>query len=469
MRVLLKFPFDLAIQLISIDETVARNDAQKIFRNSMSQYLKLLPAFLLIIGLKGNLPAQDYWVKLSPPTSRHLYELHFLDNRLGWAAGERGAILKTTDGGQSWAFQTSNIDRDILDIFMLDAARGWGLAHLYPAGADSVYGTYILKTTDGGNNWSPTFYPEQYFFTIMFHDPLHGWMGGDGGVLLGTTNGGADWFEANVNPGSGSGFPIHNIRFFSPHYGYAMGGRFDIAGVVWRTVNGGDRWDPIVVGPEPIYDMHFEDSLKILAIGGDLDFGSGQVSTSDGGLNWTYLYLGIFGQARALSFRTKTEAWAPLGFTGTYMYTLDGGRSWTDLYTPDSSAVYDLVFTDSLTGYAVGDSGTVLKYRPGIVPIIDRPSPAPASAELYANYPNPFNPSTNIGFRISDFGWVDLSVFDITGRKVITLVEKERSPGEYEVQWNGRDEFGKEVSSGVYIYRLSAGKFAQSRKMLLVR
>lgn len=457
----------------------------------MKQYLKLVPLILLSIGLNSDLPAQDDWVKLPPPTSRTLYKLHFLDNRLGWAAGERGEIIKTTDGGENWTLQISNIEQDILDIFMLDAARGWGLAHLYPAGGDSAFGTYLLKTTNGGSSWSSTFYPEQYFFTIMFLDPLHGWLGGDGGALLGTINGGADWFEANVNPGSGAGFPIFNIRFFSPYYGYAMGGRFDIAGVVWQTIDGGDRWDPKVVGPEPIYDMHFEDSLNILAIGGDLDFGSGQVTTTDGGLNWEYLYLGIFGQARALSFRTKTEAWAPLGFTGTYMYTLDAGRSWTSLYTPDSSAIYDLVFTDSLTGYAVGDSGTVLKYRPGVVNL---PGPLPAlprAAELFPNYPNPFgeshssrsNPSTNFGFRISDFpprsgsfgegglrsGTINIAVFDITGRKVITLVDKALPPGEYQVQWNGRDDAGKEVGSGVYIYRLSAGGFTQSRKMLLVR
>jgi hypothetical protein len=102
---------------------------------------------------------------------------------------------------------------------------------------------------------------------------------------------------------------------------------------------------------------------------------------------------------------------------------------------------------------------------------------------LFQNYPNPFNPSTNIGFRlpagvsqagIADFpegasGFVSLEVFDVTGQKTATLLSRELSSGDYVVQWNGRDDAGREVGSGIYIYRLRAGKHIQSRKMLLIR
>jgi hypothetical protein len=88
---------------------------------------------------------------------------------------------------------------------------------------------------------------------------------------------------------------------------------------------------------------------------------------------------------------------------------------------------------------------------------------------LEQNYPNPFNPLTNLGFRIADLGFVNLEIFDVTGRKTATLVKKELPPGEYEILWDGRDETGREVGSGVYIYRLKSGNFTQSRKMLLLR
>jgi len=93
----------------------------------------------------------------------------------------------------------------------------------------------------------------------------------------------------------------------------------------------------------------------------------------------------------------------------------------------------------------------------------------PEYFRLEQNYPNPFNPRTNLGFGISDFGFVSLSIFDVVGKKIIILVEKELPPGEYEVQWDGRDSAGRKVESGVYFYTLKAGGFQATRKMVLAR
>ncbi len=98
----------------------------------------------------------------------------------------------------------------------------------------------------------------------------------------------------------------------------------------------------------------------------------------------------------------------------------------------------------------------------------------PEQFELLQNYPNPFNPTTNIGFRIppggrSDVGMVNLEVYDITGRLVKTLVNENRAPGNYSVQWDGTNQFGQQVGSGVYFYRLQAGAFQQVKKMLLMK
>ncbi len=94
---------------------------------------------------------------------------------------------------------------------------------------------------------------------------------------------------------------------------------------------------------------------------------------------------------------------------------------------------------------------------------------SPISPRLYPNYPNPFNPVTNIGFQISDFGLVKLIIYDITGREITTLVNKKLSPGDYIVQWDGRSKTGEPVASGPYFYRLQADNFLQTRRMLLVK
>jgi len=93
----------------------------------------------------------------------------------------------------------------------------------------------------------------------------------------------------------------------------------------------------------------------------------------------------------------------------------------------------------------------------------------PEGFVLKQNYPNPFNPSTNLGFRIWDFGFVSLEVFDVTGKKIATLVHKELPPGEYVVQWDGRDNSGNPVADGIYLYRLQAGNRVQTKKMVLLK
>ncbi len=88
---------------------------------------------------------------------------------------------------------------------------------------------------------------------------------------------------------------------------------------------------------------------------------------------------------------------------------------------------------------------------------------------LYQNYPNPFNPSTTVQFELPRLNKVNLVIFDLLGRKVKTLVNKSVAPGKYEVQWNGRNESGVPVSSGIYILHFRAGKFEQNRRIILLK
>jgi len=88
---------------------------------------------------------------------------------------------------------------------------------------------------------------------------------------------------------------------------------------------------------------------------------------------------------------------------------------------------------------------------------------------LDANVPNPFNPSTTIRYAVGGTGAVTLRVYDVAGHLVRTLVDAQRSPGTYEARWDGRDERGRGVASGVYFYRLRAGDFSQTRRMVLLK
>lgn len=93
----------------------------------------------------------------------------------------------------------------------------------------------------------------------------------------------------------------------------------------------------------------------------------------------------------------------------------------------------------------------------------------PELFELFQNYPNPFNPTTTITYNLRMTNRVSLTIYNSLGEKVRTLVNRQQSPGRYEVVWDGRDDSGQLVTSGVYLYKLEAGKFNQAKKMILVR
>jgi len=106
--------------------------------------------------------------------------------------------------------------------------------------------------------------------------------------------------------------------------------------------------------------------------------------------------------------------------------------------------------------------------EPGTVTGDETPE-LPAAFALHQNVPNPFNPSTLIAFDLPRAEHVRLSVFDVSGRLVATLADRMMEPGRQEIRWDGRDATGNTTSSGIYFYRLMAGDYVETRKMVLLR
>jgi len=104
-----------------------------------------------------------------------------------------------------------------------------------------------------------------------------------------------------------------------------------------------------------------------------------------------------------------------------------------------------------------------------IVVAVDDGAGIPGGYALYANYPNPFNPSTTIGFDLPQTAAVTLTVYDILGREVRQLVNRPMGPGNHRVAWNGRTNGGREVPTGIYITRLETPGYTTSIKMVLLK
>lgn len=105
----------------------------------------------------------------------------------------------------------------------------------------------------------------------------------------------------------------------------------------------------------------------------------------------------------------------------------------------------------------------------GFTGVKEVPSTTPIAYNLSQNYPNPFNPSTKIIVDVAQRNIVKLSIYNIVGQQVATLMDKEMQPGKYEVTWSSRNDYGEPVASGVYLYCLEVGSMKLTKKMLLVR
>ena len=95
--------------------------------------------------------------------------------------------------------------------------------------------------------------------------------------------------------------------------------------------------------------------------------------------------------------------------------------------------------------------------------------PVPEAFSLGQNFPNPFNSETAIRFALEARGEVELVIYNLSGQRVAVLVDDERAAGRYELRWDGRDDQGRSLATGVYLYRLRVGTQVETRKLLLLR
>ena len=142
-----------------------------------------------------------------------------------------------------------------------------------------------------------------------------------------------------------------------------------------------------------------------------------------------------------------------------YTINIDAGEQlrWV-LTSNDEGKEYEL--NDSGEIVVSGDAtGFTLNKIPGI----------PFTYSVSQNYPNPFNPVTHLQFEVGDQVSVRLIIYDLLGSVVRTFEEKEYNPGKYTINWDGKDNLGNYISSGIYVYRITAGDFVDHKKMTLIR
>jgi hypothetical protein len=153
--------------------------------------------------------------------------------------------------------------------------------------------------------------------------------------------------------------------------------------------------------------------------------------------------------------------------------TTDGTGTWIGDGRLDGTLRFDSIQLTYNPGSAA--EGTIyfddLRLLKKVSVDVDEPTAIlPSAFALYQNYPNPFNPETTIRYQIpNDRHHVVLAIYDVMGKIVKTLVDAEQPAGDYTIRWDGKAADGKPVTSGTYLYKLTAGEFAQTKRMTLVR
>ncbi|MCX6121918.1 MAG: FG-GAP-like repeat-containing protein [Ignavibacteriales bacterium] len=398
------------------------------------------------------------WVKQSSGTSDWLSSVDFIDENTGWVVGQTGditnvgsIILKTTDGGTAWISQSSGVSSWLFSVDFIDQSTGWTVGQS---------GT-ILKTTNGGTNWiSQSSGVSDWLRSVHFIDQNIGWVVGDGSTILKTTNGGINW----VRQSSGISDWLSSVDFVDQNAGWAVGQ----SGAIIKTTDGGNSWISQLSGTSGnLQSVDFIDQNTGWIVGVFLN-SSGVVlgpilKTTDGGANWINQTNGNDKFLYSVHFIDQNTGWA-VGSLGLILKTTNGGNNWISQTSEINTALNSVYFVNN-TGWAVGEAGTILKTTNGGVTFVkDAKTEIPDQFVLYQNYPNPFNPNTRIEYGISKASHITIKIFDILGREVATLINEVKSAGIYTTTFNAA-----KMLSGIYFYRLQAGNFVETKKLVLLK
>lgn len=440
-----------------------------------------------------------------------------IDTSRLWMIGTDARLASSSDGGHTWAVRSSGSRGTISDMVTLggdtafavllgqsilrrtsrqgpwtDVSFGLNTSPrtivAFDDGSLLVGGSLgrIARSTDGGSTWmAETTESSATIYSLVGRGPI-GVAVGAGGSILRSTDRGAQWSPVV----SGTTLALYRATFVSDSILVAVG----TAGTTVRSTDGGATWTPIHSGQSWTYHgVAFSDTLNGMAVGSALDFGlpPGVVKTTDGGLSWTPalmpstepVYPATTVMAlRSIAFASDGEGYV-VGDEGACYRTTDHGASWSRYLIGTNLSLRDIVQANDGHWIAAGAGGMILESTPVPTHVADDVDSRlhPTSPVLLSAYPNPFNPTTQISFRVAapseprasgasrggvegQSAVVRLAVFDLLGREVAVLVNEELPAGSFKVTWQASG-----FPSGTYYVRLKISHEQAILPIVLIR
>ena len=288
--------------------------------------------------------------------SSHLYDVHFISQKQGWAVGNavdvvpgldftenaESLIIYTDNGGQTWSKQSSGVfDKPLRNVYFHSALEGWCLGE---SGA-------LIHTTDGGKSWHSIETGTENNLHDIFIGKVTGWIVGDWGTLLKTTDGGKTFIEIDTSVFGGKS--LKGVHFADENHGWIITYNTPtsttstgdsqtpkrIPGYIYRTTDGGETWEVQFTTETALFNLHFIDKETGWVVGDRRSV----FATTDGGKTWGFV-------THDSNQRHKSSYGQPeyLGNEPLHTFTL-----------------YDIDFTDAQNGWIVGDLGVILHTSSG--------------------------------------------------------------------------------------------------------
>jgi len=440
-----------------------------------------------------------------------LTDIYFINRNEGWAVGGFGTVLHTTNGGETWRHQTESIGA-MRAVDFTNPQNGWavgvGIMHTHNGAlwtvADSLDGNspntckdvdfvntdvgwiissnQIFHTTDSGLTWTLQFEDKTkaVLQAAYFANEDEGWVVCSTGEVMHTNDGGNTW---EIQP---AGAPqLADVSFVNPLHGWVAGqiGGSTLDGAVYGTQDGGKTWEKQKGNFTGIKGICFVNENEGWCGGWAGGLESKVYHTSNGGKRWE-LQATKSGFVNDVHFVSEDKGWL-VGLSGLIYYTEDGGKSWIIQNSGTDDDLMDICYDGGTHIYAVGNWGTILRYTDPDLKAFGR-SVEPSEKTLitswgqvkntlHQNYPNPCNPGTWIPYQLGLGSHVTINIYDISGKLVRTLGMGRREPGLYvntqeAAYWNGKNQQGESVGSGVYFYQLLTNNgYSSTKKMLVVK
>jgi photosystem II stability/assembly factor-like uncharacterized protein len=419
---------------------------------------------------------QSQWILQLDTTGRPIVKIQFINQNTGWTSSvggqtfiSLGNLFKTTNSGLNWVILQDGFYA-FPDFQFIDQNTGWLISRFISTDNPASI-SYILKTTNGGFYWQDTF-TVNGIASLSFINHNVGWSVGaygkiyeNGGVnwmqlrdsadnsfnneiyfqdsntgffttlqnIFKTTDGGLNWY---IVFNDSYGYEFDNIQFVNTQTGWIAASK-TIYSYIFKTTNGGENWYNSIIDSNNTYYINnilfmTSENNGYLSISPNLQsmVNNKIYKTTNGGINWFILSYVYHNPIISMYFVNNNIGW------------IGGGQS---INTYGRATIFKTT-----------NGGQI-----GIIPISNT---IPERFTLSQNYPNPFNPLTQIKFDIPKSSFINLTIYDAMGREISVLVNENLQAGSYSVDWDA-----SAYPSGVYFYKIIAGEYIQTRKMVLVK